>query len=510
MATAAAPLSVWIRIRPVRVLWLVGAGLAYYGSARFGYVLEFSGPVASIVWLPAGVGIAFLTLGGLSLWPAIVVADLFADHYSGLPLGTALGTTLGNTLEVVVPAWLIRRSMSRGAVLGDATQVLRLIAALVLGTAVSATIGTAAAWLGGVPNLDSITRTWRTWWLGDLIGALVVVPLALAWGRPRGPAPWRGRELEAAALVVGGGLLSEVALRSDQPVPNVLVPVLLWAAVRFGERGATLAVAVVSALAVWNTTHYHGPFIFHSITRSVLSTQAFIAVAAVTTMFLRAVVAEREELARRVASSRARIVEASDRERRRLERNLHDGAQQRLLGLAALLRSAADEVGPEEERAAALIGAAEQEARVATEELRELARGLHPTVLTDLGLAEALRGLVRRSTLPIVVRQLPEARLPETVEATAYYVTVEAVANAQKHARAGRVRLEAVVAGDRLRVEIADDGVGGAVERSGGGLEGLRDRVEAIGGRLELRSLPGRGTTITAQLPLYEASVAER
>jgi signal transduction histidine kinase len=302
-------------------------------------------------------------------------------------------------------------------------------------------------------------------------------------------------------LVASGLLLSELALRSDRPIVSVLVPVLLWAALRFGERGATLAVAVVSAFAVWNTTHYHGPFAFHSITRSVLSTQTFIVVAAVTTMFLRAVVSEREELARNVATSRARIVEASDRERRQLERNLHDGAQQRLLGVASLLHTAGDALAEDPERAAALIGAAEQEAQLATQELRELASGLHPAVLTDFGLAEALRGVARRATVPIVFRELPDGRLPATVESTAYYVVVEAVANAQKHAQAGSVWIGAVVVDDRLWIEIADDGAGGAVDRPGGGLEGLRDRVEATGGRLEFRSLPGRGTWLTAMLP---------
>jgi signal transduction histidine kinase len=470
------------------------AGL-YYAAARFGYLLEFSGPVASIIWLPAGVGIAFLSLRGLWLWPAVVIADLFIDHHEALPLDTALLTTLGNTLEVVLAAWLIRRSLRHGPALGNSARVLELLGALGLGTAVSATIGVGASWLGGLTSFDQSATVWRTWWLGDLLGALIVVPVALTWAGRHAAPPWRGRALEGIALVAVGGSLSVIALHGSKPLPPIVFPVLIWAALRFGVRGATLAVAAISLTAVINVTHYHGPFVYGSVDRTVLATQLFIAIAAITTMFLRAVVSEREELAERVAESRARLVDASDRERRRLERDLHDGAQQRLVALSILLHRVRSQ--PE------LLDAAEAETQVAIQELRELAAGLHPSVLTDFGLRHALRGFALRADVAVTVHDdLPDGRFDPRVEAAAYYVAAEAVTNALKHAGATHITLTADCHGGKLRLRIADDGIGGAVERSQGGLEGLRDRVEAVGGTFHVVQLVPTGTAVSALLPL--------
>ena len=487
---------------PRRVLSMAALAGLYYGAARFGYTLEFAGPVAAIVWFPAGVGIAFLTLGGLGLWPGLLVGDLLANDYTALPIGSALGQTAGNILEVAVAALLIRRSFRRESPLGSVAQVARLVLAIAVGTAVSATIGVLSLVLGHVTDIGGSPTIWRTWWLGDAVGALVVVPLALAWCRPPSGARWRQRSLEGGALVAVVLVLGEFALRSDQPLTYLLFPALIWAALRFGQQGATLTVGVVAVLSVWNTTHYAGPFYFHSITHSVLSTQLFIAVAAISTLCLAAVVSEREDLAEVVETSRARIVESADRERRRLERNLHDGAQQRLIALAARLSEAAGHESEASRRIAELLSHAEEEVKSATDELRELARGIHPAALTDLGLAHAVGGLAARATVPIVVLGLPPGRLDETVEATAYYLVAEALTNTQKYAGATRMWVSAVVSGDALQMDVADDGVGGAVEKAGAGLQGLRDRVEAIGGTFRLESPAGRGTSITAAIPV--------
>ena len=297
-------------------------------------------------------------------------------------------------------------------------------------------------------------------------------------------------------------MLGEISLRDSHPLTYLLFPVLIWAALRFGQRGATLAVAVVAGLAIWNTTHYVGPFVFRSITNSVLSTQLFIAVAAVSTLCLVAVVSERRRLTREVMLSRARLVETSDRERKRLERNLHDGAQQRLIALAARLHGAAEVTATPQ--VADLLRNAEQEVKLATVELRELAGGLHPAVLTDLGLAAAIRTIAERTDLPTTIHGAPRERLGETTEATAYYVVAEAVANACKHANATHIwiRVFQFHTVRMLRVSISDDGRGGARATNGGGLLGLRDRVEAVGGTLIVQSPPHEGTTITAEIPI--------
>jgi signal transduction histidine kinase len=286
-----------------------------------------------------------------------------------------------------------------------------------------------------------------------------------------------------------------------------LFPLLGWAALRFGQRGATLAVAVTALLVVWNTTHYSGPFHFESVTRSVLSTQLFIAVISLSAMSLAAVVTEREQYATRLSASRSRLLAASDNARRRLEHDLHDGAQLRLTWLALHLRDAAGVVRDQPERATAFLEEAESELQVAIDELRELAHGIHPPVLVDFGLAEAIKSLALRSPIPVTLVELPSGRLDEAAETVGYYVVAEAMANAQKHSRASFVRVRASLGADTLRVEVIDDGAGGAVERPGSGLEGLRDRAEAIGGIMALSSPPGEGTRLSVVIPAARASV---
>jgi signal transduction histidine kinase len=202
-----------------------------------------------------------------------------------------------------------------------------------------------------------------------------------------------------------------------------------------------------------------------------------------------------------VRASRARIVEFGDAERRRVERNLHDGAQQRLVNVSLALGLARSQLGTgsETEIAEALEEAA-GEVRLALTELRELARGLHPVILSEAGLGPALASLAERSPVPTTVAAAPPDRLSARVEETAYYVASEALANAAKHAHATAVTISARRAGGGLLVEVGDDGIGGA-DPNGSGLRGLADRVAAVDGRLEVRSPAGQGTCISAELP---------
>jgi signal transduction histidine kinase len=214
---------------------------------------------------------------------------------------------------------------------------------------------------------------------------------------------------------------------------------------------------------------------------------------------------ESAEARAELKASRMRILEAGVTERRRLERNLHDGAQQRLVAVAVQLRVLEKRLG-EPEKAVALLRASAQELEQALAELRELARGLHPAVLADRGLAAALETLATRSPLPLVVEGVPEGRLSEPLEAAAYFVVAESLTNAVKHAEATELRVRMRTDAGELQVEISDDGRGGAdpTTSNGTGLRGLADRVEALGGRLEVESPPGTGTTVRASLPLSQ------
>jgi signal transduction histidine kinase len=496
--------AAWRLAHDARVRYLVTvcalAGM-YYGAAQVGYTLKFTGAVAAIVWLPVGVGISFLYLGGLHLWPGVLVGDLLANQYQKLPVGSAIGQSIGNVLEVVVAAALLRRLVRNGRPLESVGGVCGLLVAIFTGVAVSATVGPFSLRLGHVLTTADLPHVWHTWWLGDTAGALVVVPFALAWWRPLRLSWTPARIIEGALMLTAVIVLSEVALRSDRPLSYIVFPALLWAALRFGPRGGTLAVAVTAGFTLWKTAHHSGPFVVDSLQRSTLSTQLYVGVAALSTMFLAAVVSEREEIAQGLLESRARLVGIADRERRRLEHNLHDGAQLTLTMLAGQLATARENAARAPSQGAALFADAEGQVLLAIDQLRELARGIHPSILTDLGLAEAIRSLTGGSPVPIRLLELPSHRLDDTAEAAAYYVVAEAVTNAQRHARAGEIGIRVGERGDVLRIEVFDNGVGGA-DPHGSGLQGLRDRVEAVGGELEIYSGPTRGTLVLTTIPL--------
>jgi signal transduction histidine kinase len=202
-----------------------------------------------------------------------------------------------------------------------------------------------------------------------------------------------------------------------------------------------------------------------------------------------------------VRASRARIVEATQDERRRIERNLHDGTQQRLVSIAMTLGLADAKVATDAEAARRLIAEARGDLSTALEELRELSQGIHPGILTERGLGKAVDELALRMHLPVEVDVGLSERLPTPVETAAYYVISEALTNIAKHAGASRAQVMVGLEDGRAVIAISDDGRGGADAGHGSGLRGLRDRVEALGGRFGLESPLGEGTAIRAEIP---------
>jgi hypothetical protein len=202
--------------------------------------------------------------------------------------------------------------------------------------------------------------------------------------------------------------------------------------------------------------------------------------------------------------ARSRIIEAADAERRRIERDLHDGAQQRLVALALTLRMAEKRAGEGNPEAATLVHQAGEEAGLALKELRDLARGIHPAILTNRGLPAALEDLAGRASVPVEVIATPPERLPDQVEAAAYFVVSECLANIGKHARATAAEVSVRPRDGHLLVTVSDDGVGGAKLDGGSGLQGLQDRVGALDGTLAVESGPSGGTRVLATIPLVE------
>jgi signal transduction histidine kinase len=199
--------------------------------------------------------------------------------------------------------------------------------------------------------------------------------------------------------------------------------------------------------------------------------------------------------------SRERMLQIGLEERRRLERDLHDGAQQRLVSMALNIRLARAKLNEDPFAAEQLLASAGEELESALEELRELARGIHPAVLTDRGLGTALQTLANRAPVPVDLGELPDERLPEAVELAAYFVVAEALTNVAKYAEASHATVQVERENGRVVVEVSDDGVGGADPGRGTGLRGLADRLAVIEGRLQVDSEKGHGTTVTARIP---------
>jgi signal transduction histidine kinase len=205
-----------------------------------------------------------------------------------------------------------------------------------------------------------------------------------------------------------------------------------------------------------------------------------------------------------LAASRARVVAAADETRRRIERDLHDGAQQRLVLLALQLRAAQAAVPPELGLLKAELSRSAEGLASVLEELREIARGIHPAILAEGGLGPALKTLARRSPIPVELDVRTGARLPERVEVAAYYVVSEMLTNAAKHADASHVEVDVATDDGVLHVSVCDDGAGGADPARGSGLVGLKDRVEALGGAISVQSPVGEGTAVDVELPIVD------
>jgi signal transduction histidine kinase len=321
----------------------------------------------------------------------------------------------------------------------------------------------------GVPPLERILR-----WLRDPTTWKSLVFVALKF--PLGVASF--------AIVCGAGFFSLVLLFAPIIVLGTTVTVFGW--------------IVESPLQALPLTLIGAPAV-------LLSLHLFNGMAWLWAIFARVMLGPSTvQLRERVddlRDARARIIAAADAERRRIERDLHDGAQQRLVALSLTLGLAESRLN-DPAAAAPLIAQAREEARLAVQELRELASGIHPALLSDRGLGPALEALAARAPVPTTVDGVPEHRLPPAVEATCYFVTAEALTNVAKYAGATSAGVSLAVEHGRVRLIVRDDGAGGADFDAGTGLRGLRDRVEALDGHLDLDSPPGLGTTLIAEMPV--------
>jgi len=478
---------------------------AYFAAAHLGYAFQFSGPVGAILWLPVGVAVAFLYLGGLQLWPGVVIGDLLVNDYTALPIGSAVAQSVGNLLEVLVVTILLLRLCPRKEPIGTLRGVMGMVVAIACGTLVSATIGSVASWLGGVISISSLSHVWRTWWLGDFSGALIVLPLALAWSSfPE--RPWQRARMAEASLMVAVVIgLSAIQLGRPMLLCTLVFPALIWAALDFGLRGATVAITIICFFAIWGATNDLGPFSVETTNDRLLETQLFIATVSLTALAIAALVAERARLAENLRASRARLVAASDQARQRLERDLHDGAQQGILGLQLQLTRAAEVVAEDPEEGQRLLATIELHMDSVLDELRAIAHGVYPPMLREYGIVSALQSAALHVQSPVSVHGAGLGRYSEATEAAVYFSCMEALQNVVKHAGSDAgAEVQLREQSGELRFEVADSGAGFDTSTTvlGTGLTNMRDRIEAVGGTLMVVSRPRAGTTIRGRVPV--------
>ena len=505
------------RIR--NVAGVLTLAIAYYAAAKVGQTLRYTASVAAI-WPPAGLGIAALYLWGTRWWPGIFVGELFVNaellfHHTALPLGSLIGQQAGNMAEIIVGAILLRRLVGSRATLDRSEQVGGMLVALGMATAISATIGTASMFGGDVIGRDELPEFWRTWWLGDTAGGLVMLPLLLAWV-PDPSTGWRRIwTWEGALMIATTAGLSVLAFSVRGPAAYTVFPALIWAALRFGATGATLSIAISVGVAVGFTAHETGPFSRQPIDLRTVSTQVYIVVAALTTLFLSAVVSERERSAAELAEAKRREGERAAEERHRIARDLHDSVSQALFSTILHTRSAQRALREEGLSVSGPLGRAldaiGELTRGAQSDMRAFIFQLGSRHRVEDGLVAALDSYAARfgprNGLRIDV-QGPEAlSVSRRTEIQLFGIGREALANVVKHAGASQASVRVEAGTGAIVVEIRDDGRGFDPEVGHPdhfGLRSMQSRADEIGGVLTVSSTLGRGTVIRAEAPIEQ------
>lgn len=489
---------------------------AYYGAAKLGQTLRYTASVSAI-WPPAGVGIAALYLWGIRWWPGVLLGEIVVNGElllddSTFPIGSLLGQQAGNMVEVVVGVLLLRRLIGPNAAINRVEQVGGMLVALGIATAISAIAGTISLVAGGVVDESNAMEFFRTWWLADTSGGLVVLPLLLVWAQDPAGAWRRIRTWEGAAAIAAITALSVVAFSTEEPIRYTVFPALIWAALRLGPQGATLSIAITAGVAIGVTANELGPFAEQPIDHRTLSTQLYIWVAALTTLFLSVVVSERERSLRELADARRTEGERAAEERRRIARDLHDSVSQALfstvLHARTVQKALVQEGGSHSGRVGRSLDAIADLTRSVQGEVRSLIFELRRDPVHD-GLVAALArdaaGLGASEGLTIDVRgPKPRLALSELVEAQLFAITKEALANVQRHAEASAAHVLVEAQQDQVVVEIRDNGRG--FDPAGGhrghfGLDSMRSRAAEIDGRITITSAPRSGTLVRVHVP---------
>jgi signal transduction histidine kinase len=529
---------------PRYVAALLALGTIYAGAARAGLALDAIAGFATLVWAPTGIALASLLLWGNWLWPAIFVGAFVVNLWTGAPVLAALGIACGNTLEALAGAFVLRRAPGFRLPL-DRTEDVASLIVLAAGacTAISASIGVASLALAGMVTTSQMAATWRAWWLGDLVGALVATPFLLVWFSARPTSiQWR-RAVEAAVLAVvlvslnvyifGGSTLG----RSISLEQTYLVfPALIFAALRFGQRGSVTAMFITTAIAVWGTVLGRGPFAQPVLNQGLFALQTFIAVATATFLVLGASVAERERTENWLRRARTLAEEANHAKAEFLAVMSHElrTPLNAISGYVDLLdMEVAGAVTVKQREYLSRIQRSQKHLLTLLEDVLGFARletgrlalALQPVIVYDAIVAlDGILELELQKKRLTFDRELPDASLvaradPERLR----QILLNLIINGVKFTPdGGRITVGATRDQDRVRVWVTDTGIGISSDQlkkvfdpffqieqgptrkypgMGLGLAIARDLARAMDGEVWIESTPGSGSTAWLTLP---------
>lgn len=529
---------------------LIGVALLYFFAAQAGLMFAVVGSTVTLVWPPSGIALVAILIFGYRIAFGIVLGAFLANAWTGLPILHAAGIAIGNALAALAGAILLQRLAHFRNTLDRRRDVFALIILAAIGsTTISALVGTATLTLGGIVAFSEYASVWLKWWLGDMMGVLVVAPLLLIWLTHPRPVFSSLQTVEAvglfATLLAASDMIfatPELAGHGYYPAALAVFPFVIWGALRFDHWGATLTTGVISVMAIWGTTQGTGPFAVGSPVDSLVGWCLFVNVVAVTGLLLAASSAEQrraqaeiksahDELEQRVRERteelvktnagleqemtkrqrlEAALLQVSEAKQKSIGRELHDGLGQHLTSIAffgaTLQQQLHDRAQPEADAAQRIVELVNQ----SIDMTRRVARGLYPAALESQGLPAALGELADNTQflegVSCVLRADPDAGVSDPLIAiNLYRIAQETIHNAVKHSQARHLWIDLGYVNGNHRLSVSDDGIGFDSERvehgQGLGMHSLRARASQLGGSLEIERNTQGGTTVTVIYP---------
>ncbi|MGH7652835.1 MAG: MASE1 domain-containing protein [Gemmatimonadaceae bacterium] len=523
---------------------IFGIALLYVLAARAGLQLDAVSGFATLVWPPTGLALAAVLLSGYEIWPGVLIGAVVANVLTGAPIAVALGIGVGNTLEALSGAYALKRIPGFKRSLNRVTDAIALIVlAGGLSTLLSASIGVLSLYLGGIVDRSHFGETWRAWWLGDAIGAVFVAPLILVWAMRSFAMPPLRRTVEVTALTAAVLVTSFLVFVAPATTVHVafnesyvFFPLLIWAAVRFGPRGAVSMTFLVSIIAVWGTALGHGPFLHSTLHGSLFALQTFMGVTAATFLVLGASTAERNkavddlstahEVAANANRAKAEFLAVMSHELRTPLNAIAGYSELLALGLdGPLSEKQSDTIGRIRRNQKHLLGLIEEVLSFAKIEAGSTEVIPQPVLVNDAftGLEPLVRPQLEAKRLELTSDPIDERLAVYADEAKLQQILLNIVANAIKFTpRGGLIRLSGREDLDSVTISVADTGIGVPGEKLarifepffqvdsgrtreysgvGLGLAIARDLAHAMDGEITFESVFGQGSVVSVTLP---------